>query len=75
VINEEIFQPQRAQRTTEIRFFSSLPSVSSVSSVVKFLPSNNKLYLENEQDVENFVQNRKQRLLDELGDEIRLRIE
>jgi hypothetical protein len=46
-----------------------------VSSVVKFLPSNNKLYLENEQDVENFVQNRKQRLLDELGDEIRLRIE
>ncbi len=34
-----------------------------------------KAYLENEQDVENFVQNLKQKLLAELGQDVRIRIE
>jgi hypothetical protein len=56
---EETINPKPAKKTKTIK-------TSSLST---------KAYLENEHDVENFVQNLKQKLLAELGQDVRIRIE
>ena len=53
----------------------SNPKPAKKTKTIKTSTLTTKVYLENEQDVENFVQNLKQRLLDELGDDVRIRIE
>ncbi|WP_027370868.1 BREX system P-loop protein BrxC [Desulfovermiculus halophilus] len=53
----------------------SNPKPAKKTKTIKTSSLSTKAYLENEQDVENFVQNLKQKLLEELGHDVRIRIE
>jgi dsDNA-binding SOS-regulon protein len=53
----------------------SNPKPTKKTKTIKTSSLSTKAYLENEQDVENFVQNLKQKLLEELGHDVRIRIE